>query len=325
MTSIGKRNTIVDIMKGITIYLVILGHFENIPEVKHWIFSFHMPLFFILAGYYHKPVLSKDTVCKDAKRLLMPYWFVMFVLVLYSFTINIVFRHTPEQLYLTMMGCIFPTGSDNANSVPVWFLFALFWSRFFFNITYKIGTHLSVIFPMILGLLSIWLFQIIPFKIPFALMAGVTALPFFTIGYLWKNSFNKVGGNVIRSVSVVLSLIWLIFYNDCEVGMMSCYYYNYPLAFVCACGGTIGVYYISKAISKIPHLSSLLVWAGFNSLVILCAHTIERYIAIPWNELIELTNTWIVWGIKVTLCSILVLVCSQFRVTRYVLNLKNKS
>ena len=52
-----ERNEIIDIMKGIGIIAVIIGHMWNVPEVpyRNFIFSFHMPLFFLIAGYFYKP------------------------------------------------------------------------------------------------------------------------------------------------------------------------------------------------------------------------------------------------------------------------------
>ena len=50
-----KRIEWLDIAKGIGILLVILGHCLNINQRSfHLIFTFHMPLFFLLSGYVFK-------------------------------------------------------------------------------------------------------------------------------------------------------------------------------------------------------------------------------------------------------------------------------
>ena len=41
----------IDKAKGIGIILVILGHTICPPNIKFWLYSFHMPLFFFLSGY----------------------------------------------------------------------------------------------------------------------------------------------------------------------------------------------------------------------------------------------------------------------------------
>ncbi len=69
------------IAKGIGIILVVIGHYtptdypiywKNIKEV---IYTFHMPLFFILSGYLYCEAKQtyKQLVVKKTKRLLLPY------------------------------------------------------------------------------------------------------------------------------------------------------------------------------------------------------------------------------------------------------------
>lgn len=316
------RNTTIDIMKGIAILLVILGHFESIPDIKHWITSFHMPLFFIIAGYFHKPQFNYDTLSKDIKRLVIPYVFVMGFLLVYSFSINILYRNTPEIFYLTLGGAIFPNGTHFANSVPVWFLLALFWCRQFFNLFSCIKKSYNWIIAACVGIICIYIKQAISFELPFSITEGICALPFFVIGHI----YNKYGENVYGTKiwSAIFIIIWIVFYKYCSVGMIKASYNQFPLAFTCACGGTIGIYYISYITQKVPYISRYLEWAGVNSLVILCAHTIERYVAIPYDRLIEMTNEWVVWGIKIVICSVFTITCYKFAITRYIFNLRNK-
>ena len=71
----------IDYSKGILIILVIAGH--AIPEfdlhldyLAHFIYSFHMPAFFILSGYlfrYKKDINTVEFAKKKAKQLLIPY------------------------------------------------------------------------------------------------------------------------------------------------------------------------------------------------------------------------------------------------------------
>ena len=46
-----QRMTYLDCAKGVAIILVVLGHIDmgNNP-LNNWIYSFHMPLFFVLSG-----------------------------------------------------------------------------------------------------------------------------------------------------------------------------------------------------------------------------------------------------------------------------------
>ena len=51
----------IDIAKGISIFLVIIGHTAPFGILeRNIIFSFHMPLFFILSGYHFKIAQNWD-------------------------------------------------------------------------------------------------------------------------------------------------------------------------------------------------------------------------------------------------------------------------
>lgn len=82
-----KRVTYLDLAKGLGIILVVLGHMENIStELRIWISSFHMPLFFVISGMLIalKNEVSADgnssdlrqLTIKKAKGIMVPYfWF----------------------------------------------------------------------------------------------------------------------------------------------------------------------------------------------------------------------------------------------------------
>lgn len=48
-----RRSTFIDIAKGIGIILVVLGHLDTNGQIsREVIYSFHMPLFFLLSGIF---------------------------------------------------------------------------------------------------------------------------------------------------------------------------------------------------------------------------------------------------------------------------------
>lgn len=55
----------VDISKGLGIILVIIGHCVYLGGLIHnWIFSFHMPLFFILSGIFIRKIKLNSFIKK---------------------------------------------------------------------------------------------------------------------------------------------------------------------------------------------------------------------------------------------------------------------
>ena len=81
-----KRDTTISICKGIAIILMVIGHAEAPGALQSFIFEFHMPLFFITAGYFFSRKYLHDEatfVKKRVKGLYLPFvkWSVFFLLI----------------------------------------------------------------------------------------------------------------------------------------------------------------------------------------------------------------------------------------------------
>ena len=82
-----KRDTSIDITKAIGILLMILGHCTAIPYMpyRHFIFTFHMPLFFIISGYFFKSKEIKTSLKSDTRHLMTPYFITCIAVILLTF------------------------------------------------------------------------------------------------------------------------------------------------------------------------------------------------------------------------------------------------
>ncbi len=71
-----NRNVELDLMKGLGMLAVILAH-SKVPMLAHdFLYSFHMPLFFVVGGYLYKSRPVNVTWIKhNLKRLITPYVF----------------------------------------------------------------------------------------------------------------------------------------------------------------------------------------------------------------------------------------------------------
>ena len=79
-----KRNTVISISKGIAIILMVIAHAEAPAWLCKFIFEFHMPLFFITAGYFFSLKYLNDEatfVKKRIKGLYVPFvkWSLIFL------------------------------------------------------------------------------------------------------------------------------------------------------------------------------------------------------------------------------------------------------
>ena len=96
------RIELIDIAKAITIILVILGHTTGnleTPMYRRLLYSFHMPLFFFLAGLSIRPKVLKtllewkDFFKKNLLALVVPYIIFAFIYAPFSFD------NVPKFLY----------------------------------------------------------------------------------------------------------------------------------------------------------------------------------------------------------------------------------
>ncbi|WP_193212248.1 acyltransferase family protein [Luteolibacter marinus] len=63
----------IDILKAIGIVLVVIGHCKGFPGVPNkWIFTFHIPLFFLVSGFLLSGDLNKGGFTVFARRRLLP-------------------------------------------------------------------------------------------------------------------------------------------------------------------------------------------------------------------------------------------------------------
>lgn len=142
-----QRIRFFDIAKGIAILAVILGHsaietnlfapHRTAQVVLSICFSFHMPLFFILSGYFMHPE-RRFRWMKEAKQLLFTY-VVTALCVLVGVTCMATLDHESRAIALRQWGMAAIYGSGDISNLTlwrvdlrigaIWFLLALFWAR----------------------------------------------------------------------------------------------------------------------------------------------------------------------------------------------------
>ena len=81
-----SRDTTISICKGIAIILMVIAHAEAPGALCKFIFEFHMPLFFITAGFFFSlKYLNDETafIKKRIKGLYLPFvkWSVFFLII----------------------------------------------------------------------------------------------------------------------------------------------------------------------------------------------------------------------------------------------------
>ena len=136
------RNNEINILRGIAFCLVLLGH--SFPDSaygyinmytkfgREYIYSFHMPLFFIISGFCMTPLLLqkevniKSEIVKRSKRLLIPYLFYSYIAIIPKliFSSYMYIKFEPRIIWETLLG--------NSTSGTLWYLWNLFVINIFF-------------------------------------------------------------------------------------------------------------------------------------------------------------------------------------------------
>lgn len=134
-----------DSIKGFGILLVVMGHTCTYLPVFRWIYSFHMALFFIIAGLLFHPRPFRQTLVKKARRLLLPYAF--FAVITFAYWAVIEQRLRPGDFSVpNAFANLFlaRAGADNyPQNAVLWFLPCLFVTEMIFLLVYRCVTKIS--------------------------------------------------------------------------------------------------------------------------------------------------------------------------------------
>ena len=155
-----------------------------------WIYTFHMPLFFMLSGAVLalKPIKSLGSVIKSKFiRLLLPYFIYGY---LFMFPVKRLGDfYDDASIVLALRG--FLLGQDSGH---LWFLPSLFWVTIFFAVIQRPLSKLNIQSGYALLFLSgvvMILYTYLPFDVLF-LKHGLTYLFYFTLGYAFESERQRV-------------------------------------------------------------------------------------------------------------------------------------
>ena len=132
----------IDIARGISILLMIVAHvLEFRTSIKRRIiFSFHMPLFILVSGYFYKEKSFKQEIKDLVFHLLIPSVTVVFIV---SFIKNIkdldVIHSIIESFKTILVGYSFQSNFtyNFYDAGVLWFIYMLIIIRIIFNINKK--------------------------------------------------------------------------------------------------------------------------------------------------------------------------------------------
>lgn len=310
-----KRNPIFDMMKGIGILLMLIGHMGFPTWVNQFIYSFHMPLFFFLAGYF-SPQTSTipvgTSIRKHSSRLVLPYIVTMLMLIVWATIIgtwkhnyNMVIRHGLSLIWGSMDG--FETEWGYIDNCPMWFLLALFWAKVIWDQLSKLGDK-AVLYAMLLSVATIIVHKWIQL-VPWSIMQGLSAVMFIAIGWFFNHH------TMPKWLIALCIIVWPVAMVFSHMGMASMVYQCLPLDVVGSMGGTLVMYYLCTFLyPRTQKVESILCWCGMMSLTILCMSHFIVLSDIPNTILIRIPfihdRMWIN-AIETPLCFVMATIVSH--------------
>ena len=274
------RLTVFDILKGIGILLVIICH-TFMKEIGPYITAFHMPLFFIVAGYFYKQNSFIVHLRKDFRRLVIPYLFICIATMFIASVQESRTNHAVSIVTDVLYGC----------GTPAWFLLGLFGSRAIFNRVLCLYPNRYIIVSLVISSipLAISLNDELPTTLSF--FSSICGVIFVAIGFYVKHHHVLELLDSHRIIAITLSvLFWL---NTSIFGEVDLHYSVLKLwiiDYLGACGGTYLCYSVSRFIDlNTTKLKTILVWWGYFSFVVFSFHAIE-YVFPNWHVLASFSD-----------------------------------
>lgn len=204
-----------DVAKVLCAFLVIYAHlFSTDSLTRLYIYSFHMPLFFIISGIFHKYAGLKQT--KNIRRIIIPAIFFCVIYDILKPFANLLFDSSQfENIHFSIItcfknDCISFFRSKMPSNTVCWFLFALFWCKVYADIIIKLYNKFFCTKFKNEYIQFVLLIPFIPLSLvhlPFFMSHACMAIPFYFFGYFYAKQLKSLNKNKIRLYAIFVFLL----------------------------------------------------------------------------------------------------------------------
>lgn len=299
MEKIVKRIDYIDILKGLAMILVVVGHIAFISSDTHkYIYSFHMPLFFVCYGLTYKSKkydskTIKQIVLSKIKRIYIP--FIFWALFFSSLTIENFYN----ILYGSHKSLTFCTNSH------LWFMPCFLVSTLLFEllnaIFYRINLNNKTkrLFLTLAIPICVFASVMLPVssikKYPFNFNVALMGLAFIILGYFIKILIKyfrirhlHLGVLILIFIILLLETLTYKLNNIYYVSMADNFYGNVFYFLLTAVSASLAMIILSIILDKIlfKKMKKALIFIGQNTIATIAIH----HTIILWLE--EVTTTY---------------------------------
>ena len=290
-----NRKHYIDVARGIAMICIVLGHL-GIEKIDRFVFTFHVPIFFMLTGYFTSDRLSISEFCKKRfKTLIVPYIVTSCIIIVLSVFFNHFFPtglSQKEVLIQWIKAALYGAGDSYEEPFVVhsigaiWFLLASFWGSILLRILLDVKPVYRI--PAVFLIFFLCKKSTELFWFPLSIQAAGPALLYMYIGYLGKTIVPAVMG-FSKEVKAFLFAgglwVWISFVVQFKsFWLVHCNYGRGVidiLGSICAaCCVLVISYFLTEKFEKAV---KGLAYLGQYSLIMLCTHMIELDL-FPWRK-----------------------------------------
>lgn len=279
--NIYKRDESIDIIKGIGILLVLIGHTTDYG--RKFIYQFHMPLFFFISGILYKDkydIKPIKLIERRIKSLYIPFvTYNLFFLFMHNIFINIgVYEdskyYSLKEIVSRGINILLLSASEPLTG-PLWFVSALFVTNIIF-VLYKYFTNkffykfkeefllLLIILTLIVGINT---------DIKRGVSIGMVGLLFYYLGYLYKRNYNKIITQFKLSFAIWALIIVVIISRFNQIEMAINNYGNKGLFLVSSILGIYVMFFVGNLFNE-KCIGRLFISIGKYNMSIVALHFI---------------------------------------------------
>lgn len=286
-----QRIDYIDLLRAIGVLAMIMGHVKFGNVFSKWIHFFHMPMFFIISGYFYHEQSFRTMVKKRVKTLLVPYLIFGILHCVISFIID--GQVNVHAFYLLFWENTAEGGVPIAGAL--WFLSAMMITEVLSWCLQQLKFSVlgeEIIAAMIVALAGMAFATYLPFRLPWAIDAGMVGVGLYQIGKTIKEKWSK-----LLEQKFVCSIVGIVLFTI--LGLV-CPYINlrtgkygiWPMFWINAVGMTVSLLIFSKCfcqwIEKEGILVNTIAWLkgiGRESIVYLCLNQLAILVASAFLDL----------------------------------------
>lgn len=264
-----NRQDWVDQIKGLAIFLVVYAH--NFPVTETYIYTFHMPLFFMVSGFFFPRHFGWDAVKKRFKTIIIPYFLWAFFLFLFWVVIGKKMGASSNMElsnWKNFIGIFYAQGESVYMDwgIPMWFLPCMFILFCMYGLLSRLPIIARICASILIVVMGMIYARYSDFRLPWSVDIACVALFFFFIG----NIIYPYIKNLKTSYSFFLFIIcfvvhWYFFPFNTKIDMYRAIYGN---EFYFILNGLAGSFFVVFFFKALPYFKTLSV-VGKYSIILL--------------------------------------------------------